>query len=198
MLEHVSRVAERRDALRRALPGIIPAGSRLVWEVGSGHGHFLTAYAAAHPDEHCVGIDISSDRIARAERKRARARLGNLHFMRADAEDFLAAMPKEARFTAIFMLFPDPWPKRRHRRNRVMQPAFLTAAAAAAGQGARLYFRTDHEPYFSEAAEAVRTHPQWDVSDPAAWPFEEPTVFQKRAERHFSLVAILRSATRSP
>jgi tRNA (guanine-N7-)-methyltransferase len=187
--EHSSRIAERRDTLRAALSKILSPAPRLVWEVGSGHGHFLTAYAAAHPQASCVGIDISSDRIARADRKRARASLANLHFVRADADDFLAVMPKGARFTAIFILFPDPWPKRRHHKNRVVNPGFLSAAAAAAGKGTGLFFRTDHEPYFGEVFAAVRAHADWEESNAAEWPFEEPTVFQKRAERHFSLVA---------
>jgi len=188
-LEHDSRIAERRGALKIALLQIIPPASRFVWEVGSGHGHFLAAYAEAHPEARCIGIDIASDRIARAERKRERARLANLHFVRADADDFLAAMPASARFDAIFILFPDPWPKRRHNKHRVMKPEFLAAATAMAGKGARLYFRTDHEPYFREAAAIVRAHAEWEEAGPAEWPFEEQTVFQKRADRHFSLVA---------
>lgn len=192
MLEHTSRIAERRDALKRVLKQIISPGSRFVWEVGCGHGHFLTAYAAAHPDEACIGIDFSSDRIARAERKRVRARIANLHFVRAGADDFLAVMPRTARFIAVFILFPDPWPKRRHSKKRVFKPEFLSAVAAAAAKGARLHFRTDHEPYFWEASAAVRAHVDWAESDASAWSFEEPTVFQKRAKRYFSLVATRR------
>jgi tRNA (guanine-N7-)-methyltransferase len=184
-----SVIRERRDALREILGRIIGPESRFVWEIGSGHGHFLAAYAKSHPGEVCVGIDIASDRVARADRKRERALLGNLHFIRADAEDFLASMPDGARFTAVFILFPDPWPKRRHHKNRVINPGFLTAAAAAALPGAGLYFRTDHEPYFRETEAAIRGHADWAVAAAAAWPFEEPTVFQKRAERHFSLEA---------
>jgi tRNA (guanine-N7-)-methyltransferase len=190
--EHVSHISERRDELRRALAGIIKPASRFVWEVGSGHGHFLTAYAKAHPDEMCIGIDITSDRIARADRKRDRARLENLKFVRADADDFLAVMPERARFTTIFILFPDPWPKRRHHKNRVVNPGFLTAAAKQAQKGTSLYFRTDHEPYFREVAAAMAAHTDWSEPDETAWPFEEATVFQKRAARHFSLVATRR------
>ncbi len=192
MLEHASRMAERREALRTALPGVIPSGSRFVWEVGCGHGHFLTAYASAHPDESCVGIDVAANRIARAHRKRERARLRNLHFVRANADDFLAVMPKNALLTSIFILFPDPWPKRRHSSKRVMKPEFLAAAAAAAQKGARLYFRTDYQPYFRQACAEVREHSDWEETDPSAWPFEEPTVFQKLADRYFSLVATRR------
>jgi tRNA (guanine-N7-)-methyltransferase len=182
----------RREELRRALEGIIAPAARFVWEIGSGHGHFLTAYATAHPDESCIGIDIASERIARAERKCERAQLKNLHFVRADAEDFLASMPKRARFTAIFILFPDPWPKRRHHKNRLIKPGFLSAAAAKSGRGAGLYFRTDHEPYFKEAAATIREHPDWVVHDTEILPLEEPTVFQKRASRYFTLVATRR------
>jgi tRNA (guanine-N7-)-methyltransferase len=190
--EHVSHIAERRDELRSKVAEIIKPSSRFVWEVGCGHGHFLAAFAKAHPDENCIGVDIMSDRITRAERKRARGRLENLHFIRADAYDFLTVMAERARFTKIFILFPDPWPKRRHHKNRIVKPAFLTAAAARAQRGASLFFRTDHEPYFRDVAAMVKDHPDWSEPDEAPWPFEEPTVFQKRAARHFSLVATRR------
>jgi tRNA (guanine-N7-)-methyltransferase len=178
--------------LRRTLAEIIPPSDRFVWEVGCGHGHFLTAYATAHPDQTCIGIDITSDRIVRADRKRERAKLKNLRFIRADADDFLAVMPERARFTSIFILFPDPWPKRRHHKNRVVREAFLTAAAARSGKGVGLHFRTDHDPYFKDVGAAIRAHPDWTESDSSVFPFEEPTVFQKRASRHFTLVAMRR------
>lgn len=190
--EHASHVEARREKLRVVVGQIIGPDARFVWEIGSGHGHFLNAYAAAHPDEACVGVDITSDRIARADRKRDRARLQNLHFIRADAEDFLAVMPDGARFAAIFILFPDPWPKRRHHKNRVVKPEFLKAVAARSRRGAPLYFRTDHEPYFREVLALLSGHAQWSDPETGPWPFDAATVFQKRAERHFSLVAVRR------
>lgn len=190
--EHATRISKRRAILRSTLDAMLGSGSRFVWEVGSGHGHFLTAYAAAHPDVPCVGIDIASDRILRSERKRLRSRLSNLHFVRAAADDFLATLPEGARFLAIYVLFPDPWPKRRHHKNRVMTADFLAAVARVSVQGAPLFFRTDHEAYFRQGADAVRSHADWTAAEPAPWPFEEPTVFQLKAERHFSLVALRR------
>ncbi len=109
-----------------------------------------------------------------------RARLKNVHFFLADAEDFLAVVPKKARIGAIFILFPDPWPKRRHHKNRVMKTSFLDSVAALSRKGAGLYFRTDHEAYFREAAGIIRGHPDWTESDPGLWPFEEPTVFPEK------------------
>ena len=186
--EYAAVLDERREALRRTCAGLPFAAAPFVWEIGSGHGHFLTAYAAAHPDRLCVGIDIILERIARADRKRERARLGNLHFVRADALDFLSGLPAPARFSALYILFPDPWPKRRHHKNRLMQPDFIDKIAARAGEGARLYFRTDYAPYFAEARAHLAGHPAWRLVD-GPWPFESPTVFERRAGGHHSLVA---------
>lgn len=185
-------VAQRREQLRIQIPKLLPGGGPFVWEVGCGHGHFLTAYAAAHPAEQCVGIDISIERIERAIRKQVRARLKNLHFILADAQDFLAALPRGCRVGAIFILFPDPWPKRRHHKNRLIKPEFLAAAAAASDNGAPLYFRTDYEPYFAEAKLILGADPSWTLLPQALLPIEEPTVFQRRAPRHFTLVAARR------
>jgi tRNA (guanine-N7-)-methyltransferase len=185
-------MTDRRERLRAKLLEIIPPSPNFVWEVGCGHGHFLAAYAAAHPEMQCIGIDISSDRISRANRKRERARLSNLQFILAEADDFLAVMPEGSRFSAIYILFPDPWPKRRHHKNRVLKESLLTAAASAARKGTLLCFRTDHEGYFRDAESAIRAHAEWKISDSTALPFEEPTVFQKRAASHFTLVAARR------
>jgi tRNA (guanine-N7-)-methyltransferase len=190
--EHGAMIATRRDHLRALLLQITSGSGSMVLEVGSGHGHFLTAYSAVHPKELCIGIDIASDRVVRANRKRERAKLPNLHFILADADDFLAAMPEGVKFSSVYILFPDPWPKRRHQKHRVLKRAFLDAIAARTGKGAGLYFRTDHEPYFRDAQEIMRSHSDWMESDSREWPFEEPTVFQKRADRHFTFVATRR------
>src|ERR1700722_4360677 len=103
-------IAERRDQLRALLLKAVSGAKSFVLEVGSGHGHFLAAYSAAHPQDLCIGIDIASDRVGRANRKRERAKLSNLHFILADSDDFLDAMPDGVKFSAVFILFPDPWP----------------------------------------------------------------------------------------
>jgi len=111
--------------------------------------------------------------------------------LHASAEDFLASLPETARFADVFVLFPDPWPKRRHHKNRLMQPVFLSQIAAKAGQGLRLYFRTDDSDYFDAAKAVVMEHPGWQVLD-APWAFEYETVFQERAAGFHSLVACLK------
>jgi tRNA (guanine-N7-)-methyltransferase len=134
---------------------------------------------------------LVGERIERSERKRERAQLPNLHFIRAEARFFLDTLPAEARLTEVFILFPDPWPKARHHKHRILQPSFLTAVAARAEPGCRLYFRTDFDAYYSEAAATVQESAEWErVEGP--WPFEFETVFQSRAESHQSIIAQLR------
>lgn len=186
--EYLARMDQRRSDLAHLLNRVIGADTPFVWELGCGHGHFLTAYAQAHPDRLCIGIDIVSERIARAVRKRDRARLPNLHFIHAEARLFLDALPPGATVRDIFVLFPDPWPKLRHHKHRIMQPDFLHAAAGRAAPNCGLYFRTDYHPYFEDTRQVVAQHPDWSITEDA-WPFEFETVFQSRAPKHDSLVA---------
>ena len=186
--DHLARITQRRSDLQETIATILPSGSSFVCEIGCGHGHFLAAYAAAHPDQLCIGIDISGDRIGRAVRKRDRAKLANLHFIQADSGVFLGALCPKTTISDLFVLFPDPWPKRRHHKNRLLQPEFLEVAAKRAGRGARLFFRTDHEPYFRATESLLNRQPGWEiVTEP--WPFEQVTVFQSRAAQPFSLIA---------
>lgn len=192
--QYLQVIDGRREDIRTFLARIIPApvapatSSPFVWELGCGHGHFLNAYAKAHPEALCIGVDIIGDRIARASKKRDRAKLSNLHFLHAEAWLFMEQLPPAARFSDIYILFPDPWPKVRHHKHRIMQADFLGHVARRAGEGARLFFRTDHAAYFEAASAVVRRHPDWVIVD-EPWPFEQETVFQARAPSYQSLVA---------
>lgn len=181
------------EALRALLPSLLAERSRITLEIGSGHGHYLNGYAAAFPQKFCVGIDVLLDRWERSERKRDRAQLKNLVFVRADAADFFAALPPKVLLEEVFMLFPDPWPKRRHHKNRLIQPPVLSFLASRAVPGCRFYFRTDHAEYFAAAKQTVAEHPDWQLEPDAPWPFELPTVFQNRATSYQSWVATRRA-----
>lgn len=181
--------SNRRQELQSQLDDCLrEAPANITLEIGCGHGHFLTAYAAAHPQEYCLGVDIIEDRLIRADRKLRRAELTNINFVRADAVMLLETLPETVRVNCIFVLFPDPWPKRKHHKNRLIQPDFLDLLTKKADLEAKLHFRTDHDPYFEKASEVVAEHPDWDLAD-ATWPFECETVFQERAESHQSWIA---------
>lgn len=182
-----TRLAEMRGQLTPALAG---CERPITLEIGCGHGHYLTAYAAAHPADVCVAVDLVADRIERARRKTDRAGLTNVTWIHGEAALLLEALPPETRLERIFVLFSDPWPKRRHWKNRVIQLDFLSELAARAGEGAELCFRTDHVDYFEWASLRVAAHPCWRLDEAAEWPFESESVFQQRAEAGYqSLVA---------
>lgn len=190
--EFAAHVAARKVVLRTELASFFsarPAGRTVTLEIGCGHGHFLVRYASVHPDKLCLGIDLLRDRIVRSEKKRHRARLTNLHFIRAEAGEVLDCLPADVRLDEVFVLFPDPWPKRRHHKHRLIQPSFLEELGQRAGEGARLYFRTDHSAYFTAAKAVIAKHHAWRPEPGVSWPFEEPTVFQQRAPHYDSLVA---------
>jgi tRNA (guanine-N7-)-methyltransferase len=188
--QFLSVMAERKSALEASLAQIFPRPSHFVCEFGCGHGHFLVAYALAHPEKLCLGLDIEHARIERANLKQARVRskAPHLHFLQADANLFLDTLPAGVTLSDSFILFPDPWPKKRHHKNRLIQPAFLDKLHARAIPATRIFFRTDHEPYFEAARATFVRHAGWEITDDA-WPFEHETVFQSRAASPRSLVA---------
>jgi len=182
-------IIENRAAELRAQLAALPVEWRksaeregVTLEIGCGHGHFIAAYAAAHREEPCLAVDIIAERLERAQKKLDHAGSSNVVLLRSEARLLLDNLPDWLRFRRVFVLFPDPWPKRRHHKNRLLQPDFLQKLAQHCMPDARLYFRTDHAPYFTEVAELLRTHPDWQLAgDGEPWGFEQESVFQKRA-----------------
>ncbi len=179
---------QRLDLLCQSLASCTGPRPSFVFEVGCGHGHFLTAYATAFPDRICIGVDHHGERIERATRKQQRGGLPRLHFFRAEARLFLEALPVGASIADVYILFPDPWPKLRHHKHRILQPGFLSALRPHMEAGARLMFRTDHREYFDEVRAILSAHAGWRIVE-ETWPFEFETIFQQRAASHHSLIA---------
>lgn len=188
----LEKIALRRSDLQAELARLLPAPRPIVWEIGCGHGHFLVRYAQEFPTKFCVGVDLRLERLERSGKKRDRAQLPNCHFVRAEAREFLRALPPGVDLQEIWVLFPDPWPKARHNKNRLLKPAFFNALAGRAAPDARIYFRTDHREYFTEVVGffAAGEIPTWRIDPAAPWLFEHETVFQARAPAYHSFVAV--------
>lgn len=190
------REARRHNLAERLAEGIA-TDSPITLEIGSGHGHWLVAYAAAHPGEFCVGIDVLGGRIAKAEAKRAKRGLQNLWFVNTPLDDFVAALPSGVLFAKTFIIHPDPWPKQRHHKHRIIQPEFLAWLARMTVPGGSLFFRTDHSGYAAWSLRMFAESPDWTVLPGAPWPFEAMTVFQERTEGRHDIVATKRAVADS-
>ena len=190
--EYLRRKAERIENLRAELARLCAAadGRELTLEIGCGHGHWLSAYAKAHPDEYCLGLDLVTHRINRCLKKVDRLGVTNCVFMKAEAMEVLTALPKEMRLAKSFLLFPDPWPKSKHRKKRLVQQKFLSELASFQESGTRFYFRTDHETYFDWTHKHLVEHPQWQIDHSIEWPFEEESWFQGILGEYRSMISV--------
>lgn len=181
--------AERIERLTAWCGNTLCDAEARVLEIGCGHGHFLTAYAEAHPSPTCVGIDLVTKRIEKGRAKAEKRGLTRLHFLKAEVGEFLEALPPGLLFDRVFMLFPDPWPKKRHHKNRMIQSAFLRRLAEVTTPQAQFYFRTDHAGLFEWAVEHLNESVDWEIAPEAPWPLEERSYFQDLMDSWQSLAA---------
>jgi len=138
-------ILERLD-----LAGLFPKRQSLEIELGSGDGSFLAAYAALHPDRNFIGVERLLGRIRKLERKARRAGLRNLRGVRIESAYFLQYLLPQHSAAAIHVYFPDPWPKRKHRRHRLVNECFPGVAFEALEASGTIYLRTDDPDYFEQ------------------------------------------------
>jgi tRNA (guanine-N7-)-methyltransferase len=119
-------------------------------ELGSGDGSFLVKYAALHPEWNFIGVERLLGRLRKIDRKGQRAGLVNTKAVRIEASYFLEYLLPKNSAAALHIYFPDPWPKRKHRKNRLINERFPQLARAALVPGGVAYLRTDDEDYFAQ------------------------------------------------
>jgi tRNA (guanine-N7-)-methyltransferase len=179
---------QRKAALKAECINALKNVERILFEAGCGHGHWLTSYAAQNPEQNCVGIDLIAGRVRKAIQKRDKRGLDHLHFFKAELTEFLEVLPKHVRFDMTVLLFPDPWPKAKHHRRRMVQHGLLDAIADRTDSGGCFCFRSDDIPYYEWTVEHLEMHPKWEIDSTAAWPYETETYFQKMMDSYQSVV----------
>jgi tRNA (guanine-N7-)-methyltransferase len=123
--------------------GLFPARPSALWlEIGFGGGEHLAAEAHAHPDIGYIGCEAFLNGIAKALALIEAGQLRNVRLYNGDAQAMIEALPGEA-LDGAYLLYPDPWPKRRHHRRRFLSDETLAAFARVMRPGAELRFATD-------------------------------------------------------
>ncbi len=146
-------------------------------EIGCGHGHWLTSLASLRSKDIFVGIDLLSKRIRKSDRKKELLNISNVFFLKAEANEFLEALPKNIYLKNIYVMYPDPWPKKRHYKNRLIQDSFLKILHDKSRPGSKLFFKTDHEPYFDWTKQVLTKSSSW-VLGSDNWPHDGTSYFQ--------------------
>ena len=155
----------------------------LVLEIGSGMGETTAAIAEAHPDTDFLAVEVHTPGIGSLLRKIDALGLSNLRVVRHDAVEVLARMIDDASLAAIHLFFPDPWPKKRHHKRRLVQPEFVALAARKLAPDGILHAATDWPEYAEQMLAVLSAEPQLENADKgyAARPAHRPlTKFEHR------------------
>lgn len=162
-------------------------GSRPIWvEIGFGGGEHLVRHAQCHPEIGFVGSEVFENGIARLLAEIDRRQLGNLRIFADDARLLLAALPA-ASVDRLFILFPDPWPKARHNKRRLVSDETLERLAMVMKGGAELRLATDDVDYLASMLERLTRHPafEWLARRAVDWrerpPDWPPTRYEEKA-----------------
>lgn len=117
-------------------------------DLGCGDGAFLVQLAAQFPERNFLGIEKLGGRIRRGCKKAVRLNLRNLRLLRIESSYAIQYLLPEASVDVVHLLFPDPWPKRKHKRRRLVQPEFLDSVHRLLAPNGLFRIATDQEKYF--------------------------------------------------
>jgi tRNA (guanine-N7-)-methyltransferase len=131
----------------------------LVLEIGSGMGETTAAIAAAQPDTDFIAVEVHGPGVGSLLKRIDEQGLKNLRVIRHDALEVLEHMIADASLAGIHLFFPDPWPKKRHHKRRLVQPPFAALAARKLAPGAYLHAATDWADYALQMAEVFDAEP---------------------------------------
>lgn len=132
-------------------------------EIGSGDGSFLARYASLHPETNFLGVERLLGRLRKLDKKARRLGLDNLKIIRIEASYFTGHLLPAESVRALHIYFPDPWPKAKHAKNRLIQPGYLAAVRRVLADNGALYLRTDDAPYYEQMLEAMGETPGFEA-----------------------------------
>ena len=165
-----------------SVQAIFGRSAPLVLEIGSGMGETTASIAQAHPETDFIAVEVHGPGVGSLLNRIESLQLRNLRVIRHDAVDVLDTMIADASLAAIHLFFPDPWPKKRHHKRRLVQPDFATLAARKLAPGGTLHAATDWPEYAQHMNEVFSREPL--LAQAAAGLVSRPsTKFETRGRR---------------
>ncbi len=128
-------------------PPVFGRRAPVILEIGFGNGEALAAAAAAHPENNYLGIEVHRPGAGSLLRRVEEEGLTNVRVMLGDANEILARRVPDASLAAVRLFFPDPWPKKRHHKRRLVQPDFAALVARKLDPGGYFHLATDWPDY---------------------------------------------------
>jgi len=158
---------------------IFPTIQPLELELGSGDGSFLVEYAKLHPEKNFIGVERLLGRIQKTDRKARRAGLTNLRGVRIESSYFIQYLLPPESISALHVYFPDPWPKARHWKRRLINAAFPELARRILVPGGFVFLRTDDLDYFQQMTEVFAANRAFRLAEAPAELSAVRTDFEK-------------------
>ena len=140
-------------------PAVFGRSAPLILEIGFGNGETLATTAAAHPENNYLGIEVHRPGAGSLLRRLEAQDLRNVRVMLGDASKILAQRIADASLTAVHLFFPDPWPKKRHHKRRLVQPDFAALVARKLEPGGYFHLATDWPTYAEHMAAVLSATP---------------------------------------
>jgi tRNA (guanine-N7-)-methyltransferase len=170
----IENAIDRKDIFGRDAP--------LVLEIGSGMGETTAAIARANPEADFIAIEVHGPGVGSLLNRIVAEDLRNLRVMRHDAAEVLAHMIPEGGLAAIHLFFPDPWPKKRHHKRRLVRPEFAALAARKLAPGGILHAATDW-PDYADQMDAVFSGSDFFEKAGSGYVGRPTTKFEARGKR---------------
>ena len=142
--------------------GLFAQSQPLEVELGAGDGSFIAQWAVLNPQTNFLAVERLLGRLRKIEKKSRRAGLENIRALRLEATYFTEFLLPHNSVMAFHIYFPDPWPKRKHRQNRVINDRFTRVLGEALVPQGVIYLRTDDEDYFAQMTTAFGGNPNFE------------------------------------
>lgn len=158
---------------------LFPTSAPVEVDIGCGSGSFLAACAVRQPETNFLGIERLLGRIRKLDRKALRLGIRNLRLIRVEAAYCVQYLLPPQSVSACHICFPDPWPKKKHWKRRLVAPPFVENLAAVLAPAGRVFLRTDNASYFEQMLAAFAESRRFRAIAAPAKLLALPTDFEK-------------------